>query len=311
MTDGDRTTDDGDGIDDVVTVEHTPDAVEEAGELVREVEVRLRELAGLDDGPAERERAAEIFEGFRDVADEAEDVLETINFGDLPDAVDVSELPDAVDAGDVPEAVAGGDPEDAVELRNLGELVELTDLWSAVDVREFWRNKREFDAAVADLFADDAEGANAETDDGHLDGASGFDGADESDDADAADASDDGTAPSKPELGLLETDESKQAAIQKAISDSVAEFRESILDARERLSDVVETNRDRTESVGRPNSRNPTAVSTMATSRPDLGGATRFSTVPEETRYSTAPNRPRVYGQRFEGASERTGTEDD
>jgi len=296
MTDVDRTTDDGDGIDDVVTVEHTPDAVEEAGELVREAEVRLRELAGLDDGPAERERAAEIFEEFRDAADEAEDVLETIDFGELPDAVDVSELPDAVDAGDVPEAVAGGDPEDAVELRNLGELVELTDLWSAVDVREFWRNKREFDAAVADLFADDA---------------SGFDGADESGDADAADASDDGTATSKPELGLLETDESKQAAIQKAISDSVAEFRESILDARERLSDVVETNRDRTEPVGRPNSRNPTAASTMATSRPDLGGSTRFSTVPEETRYSTAPNRPRIYGQRFEGATERTGTEDD
>ena len=348
---------DDDDVADVVTVEHAPDAVEEAtdvaeetveeaaetvdaatdvaadsvadaGELVEETESLLRELLALDDDPESQERAVEIFDDLRVVADEAEELLGTVDASELPDAVDASELPDTVDTDDLPDAVASGDPGQAVELRNLNELIELTDLWDAVDVREFWRNKREFDDAVEALFSEDA--GDDETDDGLLDDAADLVGDDESDDAtdgdeagdslldresslfgddeeaadDAADAADEDDGLSKPELGMLETDESKQAAIQKKISDSVGEFRGSILDARERLEEIVEKNQERTEPAGQPDSRNPTAVSTMPTSRSDLGGSTRFSTVPEETRYSNAPNRPRIYGQRFDDAKE-------
>ncbi|SFL07510.1 hypothetical protein SAMN04487950_2306 [Halogranum rubrum] len=331
-------------VTDVVTVEHAPDAVEDAaetavdtvtdaGELVEEAQSLLRKLAGLDDDPESHERAQELLDDLHLVADEAEDVLGTINFEELPNAIDASEMPDTVDADELPDAVTSGDPTKAVELRNLNELVKLTDLWDAVDVREFWRNKREFDEAVDGLFdreagdeADDSllddifdrlsesgEGSEeSDADDGFLDRDSGLfgDEADE-DEETAAEAEDDESSLSKPELGMLETDESKQAAIQKKISESVADFRGSILDARERLTEVVEKNQERTESAGQPNSRNPTAVSTMPTSRADLGGSTRYSTVPEETRYSTAPNRPRIYGQRFDDAKERTENDDE
>jgi hypothetical protein len=309
----DEQTDDESAASDVVTVEHAPDAVEDAteaaaetvadaGELVDEAEALLRELVGLDDDPESHERAQELLDDLHEVADEAEDVLGTVNVSELPDAIDPSGAHTTIDAGELPDAVARGDPGDAVELRNLHKLVELGDLWDAVDVREFWRNKREFDDAVDDLFTSDSSDEDAD-DEGLLDRDYDVFGDDEDEKADAEEADNDSVAP-KPELGMLETDESKQAAIQKKISDSVAQFRGSILDARERLKEIVEENQERTRSAEQPDSRNPTAFSTMPTSRADLGGSTRFSTVPEETRYSTAPNRPRIYGQRFEDAKE-------
>jgi len=53
------------------------------------------------------------------------------------------------------------------------------------------------------------------------------------------------------------------------------------------------------------NSRNPTAASTISTDRLDLGSGTRYSTVPQEVKLSTAPTRKRIYGRRFELERER------
>ncbi|EJN60323.1 hypothetical protein [Halogranum rubrum] len=310
--DADESTDEESDVTDVVTVEHAPDAVEDAaetavdtvtdaGELVEEAQSLLQELVGLDDDPESHERAQELLDDLHAVADESEDVIGTINFEELPDAIDASGAHTTIDAGELPDAIASGDPGDAVELRNIHKLVELGDLWSAVDVREFWRNKREFDDAVDDLFGGD-------DDDGWFEGEwfedDWFDDEDASADADGAEDTESDSMAPKPELGMLDTDESKQAAIQKKISESVGEFRGSILDARERLKEVVEQNKEESRQAGQPNSRNPTAVSTLPRSRSDIGGATRFSTIPEETRYSTAPNRPRIYGQRFDDAKE-------
>lgn len=89
------------------------------------------------------------------------------------------------------------------------------------------------------------------------------------------------------------------------MSDGVVTFRDALLEAHERIQEKVEELRDRTERVGQPRSRNPTAFSTLPKSRAEFGGTTRYSTVPAETRYSSAPNHARIYGRRFRGAIER------
>ncbi|MFC6726628.1 hypothetical protein ACFQE1_20110, partial [Halobium palmae] len=119
-----------------------------------------------------------------------------------------------------------------------------------------------------------------------------------------------------PDLGHLGGSEGQQAAIQMQVSDSVEAFREGILDAHERLKEVVEKNRERTRNVEQPDSRNPTAVSTLpkSGSRTEFRGGTRFSTVPSETRHSSAPNHARIYGSRFDRERERqrrSGGDDD
>jgi hypothetical protein len=43
-------------------------------------------------------------------------------------------------------------------------------------------------------------------------------------------------------------------------------------------------------------------MSTLPKDRSPSGRGTRHSTVPEETKHSTAPNRKRIYGTRFDRA---------
>jgi len=99
---------------------------------------------------------------------------------------------------------------------------------------------------------------------------------------------------------------SVENAIQMQVSESVGEFREKLLAAHRRFAKIREQNEERFPDRGRNGSRNPTAVSTVPPSGPAERSATTHSTVPEETRHSSAPNRRRIYGPRFDRAEEVT-----
>jgi hypothetical protein len=235
------------------------------------------------------------------VIEEIEELLETVDLAALPDTVDLSELPDAIEAGDVPDAIAEGDPGEAVKYRKLLQVVELGKLWDSVNVREFWRNKRELDDATDAVLEEDDDGGPIET-------LREFVGDDESDSDDDSDSSGSGGATdigsSSERTDIDVPTETIQQRVQSKLSDAVGEFRESLLDTRNRIEDLKEENEDRVESVEQPDSRNPTAYSSLPTDRSDVSAAAKFSTVPEETRYSSAPNRSRLYGSRLDRAAE-------
>jgi hypothetical protein len=238
------------------------------------------------------------------VVEEIEELLETIDLTDLPEAVDISELPDAIETGEVPDAIAAGDPGETVKYRKLLQVVELGELWDAVDVREFWRNKRELDDATDEVTDSEDVGPmekfrefvgddGSDGDAGDVDGDSGEGGDGAADTGGGSDRAD-----------IDVPTETIQQRVQSKLSDAVGEFRESLLDTREHVQELKEENEDRTDDVGQPDSRNPTAYSSIPTARNDMSGTAAFSTVPEETRYSSAPNRPRLYGSRLDRAAE-------
>ncbi|MBV0926054.1 hypothetical protein KTS45_17760 [Halomicroarcula limicola] len=261
------------------------------------------------------EEAAERLDDIHDVADEVEDMLGTVDLTDLLSEIEWGNLPEAIELEDVPEAIEDRNPAAAVKLRKLLSVADMSEVWDNVNAREFWRQSRELDDELDDFSDEEDEGLLSgdedDADDGLLDDPS-FDSP--FGDEEAADASDPADASAESGLGGLEglgTDEeglhreSMENAIQSRISDSVGEFRQSILAARQKLKKLHAENRRRNErrNSSSTDSRNPTAVSTMSPGGARQGTA-KFSTVPEETRYSTAPNRRRIYGSRFEEAED-------
>jgi hypothetical protein len=269
--------------------------------LGRALELSERILEELAEGSTEE--AASDIENLQEVVAEAAELLETMDLSDLPDAVDVSDLDEVVDAEDVPEAVESGDADEAIRYRKLLSVVELGELWDAVELRELWRNVREFDEAVddvtdedgdetdlSDYFSGDGEG------DGFVDEATDY----------VDEAGDGETIPDieGSELGP-ENGEAYRAVMQSKLAEAIGGFREKLLAVHDELAALREANRERTDAVGQPDSRNPTAYSTLASSGgPPTGGSTRHSTVPEETKYSNAPNRRRLYGDRLDDRGE-------
>lgn len=216
------------------------------------------------------EAAEEIW----DIIEEAEDVLETVDFEELPDSVDVEKLPDAIDVESVPEAISTNDTRDAVDLSKLKEAVELRELWEAVDLSELRKQKQELDKEVADVTGD-----GNEEDDGFLDrdGMFGTSGAN---------------------MGF-EVDD-RQEKIQQLIETAVEKFRTTLLETHDKVRVLYEINQ---EKLGGQESLNPTAVSTMPKGPIPDSASTRVSTVPSQVKYSRAKNPRRIYGRRFEHAN--------
>lgn len=281
----------GDGAEDEAVDVDAPDLI---GRAETDVIDFLQALL-IDEDIDEAEHAlADLYE----VATEAEELLATIDLSELPEAVDVSELPELIETGDIPGAITSGDAGEAIDTRALLDVVELGRLWSNVDIREFWRNKREFESALEDVTDDDGDreegvlnrmkeafATAAETDGDDLD----MDDVDEEVSADAA-----------------------QAALQSGLQDAIDKFYDGLLKTHERLETLRELNRERTGNIGQPDSRNPTAFSTLPNpSKGSRGRGLQHSTVPRETKYSSAPNRERVYGTRFEKALEERLEDDD
>lgn len=226
--------------------------------------------------------ALSYLDDLEDIVDEAEDVLSTMDLSELVEAIDWSALPETIDISDIEEAFGSGDPGDAVDLRELLDVLNLSRLMDSVDERELWREKREFDDELDDVTGEGSVDQSDDIDgDVDLDSPGGLSGGDVDPRA-------------------------IQTAVQREISEAVGEFRETLVEAHHRLDAIKQENAARFEQRrGSSESRNPTAGFSTLPARhagTDAAGRYAFSTVPEETRYSSAPNRERIYGHRFESS---------
>lgn len=267
-------TDDADGTGDATT-----DIDVTVEELFERAEKKLELVASKPD-EEELGPILSVLDDLEDIADEAEDIVSTADLTELAGTVDWDALPEAFELEDLPDAIESGDGSEVVTLQTL---VELPKLWQSVDARELWREKREFENEVDDLTDDDAG------------------------DGDADENGDDGGLP-MPDTGPHDVDpESLENAVQSGMSDAVDTFRSKLIDAHEQIRAVREANQERFPDHRRNRSRNPTAVTTMPARNTAASTGTIHSSVPEETRYSTAPNRRRIYGTRFETARDDDG----
>jgi hypothetical protein len=267
-------TDDADGTGDATT-----DIDVTVEELFERAEKKLELVASKPD-EEELGPVLSVLDDLEDIADEAEDIVSTADLTELAGTVDWDALPEAFELEDHPDAIESGDGSEVVTLQTL---VELPKLWQSVDARELWREKREFENEVDDLTDDDAG------------------------DGDADENGDDGGLP-MPDTGPHDVDpESLENAVQSGMSDAVDTFRSKLIDAHEQIRAVREANQERFPDHRRNRSRNPTAVTTMPARNTAASTGTIHSSVPEETRYSTAPNRRRIYGTRFETARDDDG----
>jgi hypothetical protein len=256
-------------------------------------------------GASEAERTALLAE-LTDVRSALAALLETVDSETLLAAVDLERLPSLVDWAGIPEAVSTGDYRSAVAYENLPAFVDAPLLVESTDVREGWRRTEELREEIRDV-ADAVSGTDGSVDDGpDADDSAATDSDTTDDDRRASVEAANDTAERDAGLEVAESlvgsERGRQLLVQKSVHAAAAEMREHVFDARERLAAAAEDHELRTGRVGQPDSRNPSAFSTLPRARLPTGAT--FSTVPTETRHSDAPNFERVYGRRFERLSE-------
>jgi hypothetical protein len=295
----------------------------DAAKLVTRAEADLEDFLGIVRGDREGtlEEARDDIEDLIEVIDEAEDLLSTVNLSALPDAVEWTDLPKAIEGGDVPEAIAEGEASEAVNFRKLLQVVNLRKVLGNVDLLDIRREKEDVKEAADDLTDDEGSEEGEGEDEGEDEGGV-LDRFTSDDEGDSDDGADDGIGP-----GVVGEDgddeegagggvpsELIQAKVQSKLGDAIDQFRESALDARDRLEEMRERSKEefkeKTGRTGQPSSRNPTAYSTLPSvpdDRVDLGGVARFSTMSRTPRHSSAPGRDHIYGDRFDNRD----TEDD
>lgn len=267
--------------------------VAEEGDIDDRLETVLANLERfaeyLDEQVAENGVADDALGGvedFQTLFAEAEELVAAIEVSELPEAIDTDQLAEAVEVDSIPEALRERDPSDAVDTVALIRAIDFDELWGSADVRELWTDKGEFQAALDEVSGD--EGPIPEMDD------------DDADEELVEMEADDVSELDEPFLDAPQ--ESRQTAIQVKAMEGIDEFRESLIASRKELKGVIQENRERFNSRADEgtSSRNPTAVSTIPARCGSEGDRGKYSTVPRETRYSTAPNRRRIYGSRFE-----------
>lgn len=229
--------------------------------------------------------------------DEFEDVVRKADPETIAAFIDTEEI----DAEDIRAML---DSEEEMDVRDLLEILDLEGLWHATDVRDLWKEIQEFQDEAEDV------GLGAD-DDGDGDEGDGLLGGDGDGDDDGIPGIDMGDA----ELDDIPdgmADELSEKQLQSTVMDGVDEFRESLIAARSELKGLQEENRKRmSDHRDQVHSRNPTAVSTLPSARPSHHAAGRYSTVPQETRYSSAPNKRRLYGRRLDEAAEEAEEAED
>lgn len=251
-----------------------PKLLEELSRLLEALKSAI--VAGSDD-----EVIIETAESLWTIVDEAMDVVETVDFEELPEAIDFEELPDAIEAEKLSAALEAGDAAEAIDLAELYEAVDLRELWRTVDLPALRKEGAELEEVIA-VFLDDGEngeGSEPNDDNGILnvrDATSGLFGA-----------------------------ESRQQVLQQRIGEAIDAFRVALLETHATVRRLYEANQRKHGQSGRRSgsrSRNPTAYSTLP--RGPLPGptSTRASTVPTRVRHSRTKGRPRIYGRRFERA---------
>lgn len=240
------------------------------------------------------------------VAQETGELIEALDLTDLPEAVDGDELLEAIEVGEIPDALteAETDADDVVDFTQVFTALDLLSAWDATDLTEIWEEKRELEDAVDDLDGDEDAGMVEDAIETV---------AEEGTDAIGDDDGDDellGTEMDMKEAAMeafekpdVEDDpEAYQVFIQQQALKGIDAFRDALLMTHGKFEKLYETNREKMRRQDTsPSSRNPTAASTIATNRREIGtSGTRHSTVPNQVKLSTAPTRKRIYGRRFE-----------
>lgn len=292
-----------------------------------------------DDDGSKSEGIANDLNNVVRLIEETETILQSIDFSAIPDTIDEDEVLEAIEVGEIPAALQGEADEEAVKLRQVVKAVNVLELLQTADISKFWKATREFDEAAEELTDDDGgddgliEGLTESITD-EDDGDNGLiDGVRESITGED-DGEEDGLFGTEDDE-LLETDVddvlemgSKEALsefdpqagnmkqyeelIQAQAMEGVDSFRDALLKTHGKFERLVEINREKTRQTDRtPNSRNPTAVSTLVIDRPDLRSPENYSTMPRQVRHSSAPNRTHIYGRRFELERKRRGYDDE
>lgn len=278
-----------------VTMERLVELVEQTGVNLTEVKRAIVE----DNDNAD---LVELVEDLWEVLEEATDVLETIDFEELPEAIEFDELEENVDTEDIPERLLNDD-ESAIELRDLQEAVNLRELWDAVDLTELREEKQELDSEVEDVEEDLKGEEGEEDDDGLLDDDDGNGLISNDDDEDGMFENVISTEGANVQFNA----EARQAFLEDKIQTAIEKFRSVLFSTHEKLYKLYELNQ---EKLGQPDSRNPTAYSSLPPGPIPDSASTRHSTVPAQVKYSKAENPRRIYGRRFTKATKRASTEE-
>lgn len=274
--------------------------VERLAELSERIGVNLTDLKRAiveDDDSAD---LVELAEDLWDVLDEVEDVLDTIDFEEIPEAIDLDELEDEVDVEEIPEGLVNED-ENAIELSTVREAVNLRELWDAVDLMELREEKQQLESDVDDVEEDLGGEEGEEDDDGLIGGEDGLMGDDDGligDDDDDDGMFDDviGTEGAHVQFDA----EARQAFLEDKIQTAVEKFRSVLLSTHGKLHRLYELNQEKLGQPGRqPDSLNPTAYSSLPPGPIPDSASTRRSTVPAQVKYSKVENPRRIYGRRF------------
>lgn len=215
----------------------------------------------------------ETIENVEEVVDEAVDVLQTIDFEKLPDAIDMDHLQEALDHDELT-------PLEVIQSMNRRELLGAVDLTSLVNEADDLEDE-------VDEMTDADEGIVGDED--------------EDEESDMLDTFVDREGGDGDGIGEFSSEE-VQLALQDAILEAVTEFREGLLEVHARFRQVYEENQERFDSISEKdtNSRNPTAYSTLPTRNASMTSTAIPSTVPRSARHSSIRNERRIYGPRFE-----------
>ena len=297
------------------TAESTLQTLTDDSSSVESIDVESAIDAGTDAIEGGDDGVLDDLDAVIRVIDEAETMLESIDFTELPDAIDGEAVVDAIDAGEIPAAVKESEDADVVKLRQVMRAIQLRELLADVDVSELWEAKRGFDDAVEDV-TDDADN------DGGIvqqaaDAVTGEDGVvgedDELIETDLDDVTDMAADAAMDDFELADRDMSEyEAIIQQQAIEGVDAFRDALLEAHGKFERLYELNREKMRMQDtQPNSRNPTAVSTITTERTAVGSVPNYSTMPRQVRHSNAPARKHIYGKRFEWERKRRGYDDE
>ncbi|NGM69018.1 hypothetical protein G6M89_08330 [Natronolimnobius sp. AArcel1] len=285
--------------------------LEDGEEALTSLETALGDVDSLDElEDSALEDVIGDVETLATVASSMETVLETIDLTELPDAIDGDEVLEALEVGEIPDALTEEETgaSDVVNFTHLFRAIDLLNAWDATDLGDLWEEKRELEDAVGDLGDGEDDGLVGEAvssltdDDGDGDLLDDVGDGDLLDDADMTETLGD--------IDVMDDPEAYQVAIQQGAMEGIDAFRTALLETHAKFERLYEFNREkmRRQNTG-TNSRNPTAASTLPTERAAVGSGVKHSTVPREVRYSTAPSRKRIYGQRFE--QERKKRRDD
>lgn len=293
-------------------------------ELLSEGEAALENvqdaLDGVDDleelGDGDLESVLGDVDTLVQVAQETAELVEALDLTDLPEAVDGDELLEAIETGEIPDALTEEETGagDVVDFTQVFKALDLMNAWNATDLGDIWEEKRELEDAVDDLADDDEdasmveEAASAVADDD--------DGLIGDDDDELIETDMDTAEATKEALGtpdIEEDPEAYQTFIQQQAMEGIDAFRDALLTTHGKFEELYETNREKMRRQDTsPSSRNPTAASTIATNRREIGtSGTRHSTVPKQVKLSTAPTRKRIYDRRFEIERKKRQREND